>query len=401
MTAKRPPKHICIAGAGIAGLTLALALGKLGARVTVLERNDGIQEFGAGLQISPNARHALDSLGLEKAVDKIGFEAQAIDVYPFKASAPVVSFVLGQAITERYNLPYVVMHRANLAQTLFIACKRFANIDIRFGVSEFDIEQHDGHVDISYKCAKQPDQKTQAAAFVGADGVHSITRTKHLSGPAEEYSGYVAWRALLDINDLSSIMSMDNTSLLMGPGFHAVVYPLPHRGAINVALFAKEPRSVAFGSTTTPTMPKSIKQDPRFAQILDLVKEWRQWPLSAVETSVWHKGRVGIIGDAAHAMLPFQAQGAAMAIESAVVLASLLMQYDDSAAAFKSYTKQRYERVTRVAKQSAKNGEIFHMRPPMSLARDLVLKARGPRNHLSRLDWIYGHQPANSDNKTS
>lgn len=392
MSAQRAPKHICIAGAGIAGLTLALALGKLGARVTVLERNDGIQEYGAGLQVSPNARHALNSLGLDAALETAGFEPEAIDLFPFRAQKPITSLILGDTVRQRYGLPYIVMHRADLAQALFLACKRFANIDIRFGVKKFELKSFADRVEITYHGQTEPPQNITAAAFVGADGVHSHTRTSYLGGQAAVYSGYVAWRALLDINELAPDLSITRTSLLWGPRFHAVVYPLPHRGTINIALFAKETSAVAVGSDERPsTIDKSL-QDPRFAKIIGLVKQWRQWPLSTVQTSRWHEGRVGLIGDAAHAMLPFQAQGAGMGIESAAMLAPLLMQHDDPATAFDIYKKQRLDRVTRVAKLSEKNGEIFHLRQPMSLARDIFVKTRGPKGHLPSLDWLYEYR---------
>lgn len=393
MSAQQAPKHICIVGAGIAGLTLALALGKLGARVTVLERNENIQEFGAGLQISPNARHALSLLGLDEPLQKVAFEPDGIDVYPFRASKPLVNLTLGKKVRDAYGSAYAVMHRANLVQTLFLACKRFANIDIRFSVTDFDLNPRDDDVEVTYTIANKAPQTTTAAVFIGADGARSRTRTKYISGQIEKYSGYVAWRALLDLDALKPELSTQNTSLLWGPGFHAVIYPLPHRGTVNIALFSKEPRSIAFGTDTTPTLPAHAAEDPRFARILGLVKDWRQWPLNAVKTAVWYKGRVGICGDAAHAMLPFQAQGAAMAIESAVILAPLLLKHNDIEAAFKIYTKRRYERVTLVAKQSEQNGEIFHLKQPLAFARNIAVKARGPLGHLKRVDWIYDYKP--------
>lgn len=128
-------RAIYIAGAGIAGLTLALALAKFGAHVVVLERNKAIQEVGAGLQISPNARKALNQLGLDKALHAKSFEPSGIDVYPFRAKKPLVTLTLGAEVARRYGAPYAVMHRADLVEVLFKACKRFANIDILFGVS--------------------------------------------------------------------------------------------------------------------------------------------------------------------------------------------------------------------------------------------------------------------------
>src|SRR5690606_8216517 len=135
-------RTIYIAGAGIAGLTLALALAKFGATVVVLERNPRVQEVGAGLQISPNARHVLDRLGVERALHATAFEPKSIDVYPYGARQPLVTLELGGAVLDRFGAPYAVIHRADLAELLYRACKRFANIDVLFGVRAYDVVSH-------------------------------------------------------------------------------------------------------------------------------------------------------------------------------------------------------------------------------------------------------------------
>lgn len=379
-----------IAGAGIAGLTLALALAKHGARVTVLERNDSVQEFGAGLQISPNARRALNTLGLDDAIRAVSFEPEGIDIYPFSHKKPLTTLELGQAARERYGVPYAVMHRADLVETLFAACKRFANIDIRFGIRNFDVTTTPKGTALSIDASKQ---QSNAFAFIGADGVGSHTRTKILGGTEAAYSGYVAWRTLIDISKLTPEFSNAHTSVMWGPGFHAVAYPLPHRGQTNIALFAKESMSVAFGIRETPNLPKTVQRDPRFARILQSADEWTHWPLAAVKTPLWHRGPIGLIGDAAHAMLPFQAQGAAMAIEDAVVLAQLLVTEQTAEAAFQNFEKIRRERVTRTATISATNGRVFHLHQPFSLGRNLVVKLQGKTGHFTRLNWLYAYDP--------
>src|SRR3569623_680319 len=135
-------RTIYIAGAGIAGMTLALALAKFGATVVVMERNKKVQEVGAGLQISPNARRVLNQLGLDKAVAAKSFEPAASDGYPFRAKRPLISLDLGPVMRQRYGVPYAVMHRADLADALYRACKRFASIDLLFGIMSFDAVNH-------------------------------------------------------------------------------------------------------------------------------------------------------------------------------------------------------------------------------------------------------------------
>ncbi len=386
-------RTIFIAGAGIAGLTLALGLAKFGLQVVVLERNPAISEFGAGLQISPNARKVLDDLGLSDAIAARSFVPEGIDIYPGNRAKPLQTLTLGTAIAERFGAPYSVMHRAELIEILYAATKRFANIDIVFGVDDIALDNKDGlHV-----TASEPDGKTRRGkpfAFVGADGVRSKTRTEVLDGPAAEYTGKIAWRALVAPDALAPVLDLGRTSLLLAPDFHLVVYPLPHRDTVNLALFTKERDPVAL-EQRQPTV--RAKHNGRLRYILDTVGAgWTPWVLSSVETPVWHKGRVGLIGDAAHAMLPFQAQGAAMAIEDAAVLAPLLAASPTAEHAFTRYADLRQARVARVQKTSRKNGDIFHMRWPASVARNAVIKLSGPRDHFRRLDWLYGHDARKS-----
>ena len=205
-------RTVYVAGAGIAGLTLALALAKFGATVVVLERNKAIQEVGAGLQISPNARRVLNQLGLDRQIAAKAFEPSGIDVFPFRARRPLTTLVLGKAMVERYDAPYVVMHRADLADVLYRACKRFANIEIAFGVRAFDAESHARGVSVTADEADGKSRSSRAFAFVGADGVNSATRVSLLGGPQSTYSGYVAWRTTIPMASLQGGVAPDRTT---------------------------------------------------------------------------------------------------------------------------------------------------------------------------------------------
>jgi salicylate hydroxylase len=390
-------RTIYIAGAGIAGLTLALALAKFGATVVLLERNKSIQEVGAGLQVSPNARRVLNQLGLDRQLRPKAFEPTGIEVYPFRARRPLTTLVLGRTVAERFGAPYAVMHRADLAQVLYNACKRFANIDIIFGVQAFDVVSHARGISMIVDESVGIARSTSAFAFVGADGVNSHTRTAVMGGPQATYSGGVAWRTTLPMSALQSVLAPDRVSLLMAPGYHAVCYPLPHRGQVNVALFAGVKEGDAFGSDSPkePALPWAALRSRHFDTIMEAAKgTWGYWPLSTVETDTWHMGGIGLIGDAAHAMLPHQAQGAAMAIEDAAILAPLLMTESDAESAFRRYAALRRPRVERVRRLSKANGLIFHMEWPFTLGRDAVIALQGPRGHLGRLAWLYGYHAA-------
>jgi salicylate hydroxylase len=390
-------RTIYIAGAGIAGLTLALALAKFGATVVVLERNPQIQEVGAGLQISPNARHVLDRLGVDRALHAVAFEPTGIDVYPFNARSPLVSLELGGVMLDRFGAPYAVMHRADLAELLHKACRRFANIDILFGVRAYDVVSHARGVSVTVDEADGKSRSARAFAFIGADGVRSRTRTDVLMGPQAVYTGRVAWRVTLGQSDLAGIIAQDRTSLLWGPGYHAVTYPLPHRRQMNVALFMKARAEDVLGDMPPrmPRLPWSATGSRRFDDIVAAAgSDWGYWPLFTVDTDTWADGGIGLIGDAAHAMVPFQAQGAAMAIEDAAVLAPLLMTDVDAETALRRYQAIRQPRVDRVKKLSEANGRAFHMEWPFSLGRDAVVKSQGPHGHLKRLGWLYGYDPS-------
>jgi salicylate hydroxylase len=390
-------RTIYIAGAGIAGMTLALALAKFGATVILLERNSRVQEVGAGIQISPNARRVLNQLGLDKPISQKSFEPSGIDVFPFRAPKPLVTLRLGGIMRERYHAPYTVMHRADLADILFRACKRFANIDMLFGVRNFDAVTHARGISMVVDEADGTARSARVHAFVGADGVNSETRTRVLNGPAASFSGYVAWRTTLSVDLLRNVLPLDRTTMLLGPGYHAVCYPLPARKQFNIALFAREKASRLDEANPpkAPSLPWAALPSPAFAAILAAAEgAWGYWVVNTVDAPRWSDGGVGLIGDAAHAMLPFQAQGAAMAIEDAAILAPLLMTEPDAAGAFLRFEAMRRPRVERVRKLSNSNGFAFHMEWPFSLARNAVIWGQGPEGHLKRLDWLYGYDAA-------
>lgn len=385
-------RNFIIAGAGISGLTLALALAKFGASITVLERSDGLQAFGAGLQISPNARRVLDSLGLGDEIGANGLEPKALDVYSGRAARPVVSLELGPLMRERFGAPYTVMHRADLASALYVASRRFANIDINFGVTDWTVETQDRGVGVSIKDSATSSRTMRAQAFIGADGVHSQTRQRLLGGPPPQFGGRIAWRALAPAEALKDLIALDRVSVFFSAGHHLVCYPLPHREQINLALF-----SPARHGDAPDTQPPINAVRGRGAEVVRAANaDWTAWPLYTVTTDTWYRGNVAIIGDAAHAMLPFQAQGAAMGIEDAAVLAPLLAESDDPADAFARWSHRRQDRVRKVAALSASNGRIFHMRWPLTLARDAVMRFQGSRAHLNRLGWVYDYDTASA-----
>src|SRR5215217_1494699 len=223
-----------IAGAGIAGLTLALTLAKFGATVVVLERNATLQQAGAGLQVSPNARRVLDRLGLSVPLDQFGLEPRALNPSRPGQSTPFFSMEFGPIMEERFGAPYAVMHRADLADTLYKATRRFANIDIMFGVRNWDVVSHARGVTVAIDEANGQTRTTRANAFIGADGVHSQTRRQVLEGPEAVFGGRIAWRTLVSADSVAGQIANDCVSVFFGAGHHLVCYPLPHRRQVNL-----------------------------------------------------------------------------------------------------------------------------------------------------------------------
>jgi len=390
-----PGRIICIAGAGISGMTLALALAKFGARILLIEREPSIQEFGAGLQISPNARRVLSRLGLDRAIDEVSFRPEGIDVYTARGEKHLITLQLGEIAEHRYGVPYAVMHRQDLAEVLHRACKRFANIDFMFGAKGFAVTETDKGVSVAVDEADGHTRNLRAFAFVGADGVNSRTRTLLLGLPAAQATGLIAWRALLPTSAVWDLIVTNRTSLFFGPGWHLVAYPLAHRNHVNLALFLKDELKPGEDPPRNPVISSRNAPGARVEALLKLAhNSWGRWPLNLVSAPTWHKNSIGLIGDAAHAMLPFQAQGAAMGIEDAAVLAPLLMSEPTADAAFTRYEQIRRNRVARVVKISRSNGQIYGLGGPLALGRDLVVRLGGPTGHLKRLDWLYGYDAA-------
>jgi len=389
-----PIRLVYIAGAGISGLTLALALARFGLRVVVLERNEAVSEVGAGIQISPNARKILDRLGLGEALYEYGFEPAGIDVIPSGRIQPIQTLGLGEAVRTRFGAPYAVIHRGDLAQALFEATKRFANIEVLFGVENFSVRPTEAGVAVSYTQTGRAPVSGPGFAFVGADGVNSTTRSEALSLPEAQPAGVTAWRVLAKPADLGNGIRPDRTTLLLAPRHHMVIYPLPRRRMVNLVLLSARRRDQAVSDE--PGMPGDSDHKVIATLLHRTGARWTPWTIRTHPRHAYGEGPIALVGDAAHAMLPFQAQGAAMGIEDAATLATLLATAPNPSFATLRYRALREDRVRRVAELSKRNGDIFHMGWPVARARDAVIALGGPEAHLKRLGWVYGFEIAQS-----
>ncbi|MBI5264429.1 MAG: FAD-dependent monooxygenase [Bradyrhizobium sp.] len=391
-------RTIIVVGAGIGGLTASLTLASKGFRVVVLEKSDHLEEVGAGLQLSPNASRVLTGLGLQERLALQAVVPEAISIMSARAGGELVRLPLGDAASARAGAPYWVVHRGELQQALAAQASENPHIELRLGCHFEDTAPHAKGLTVAYRNGSSHQQEL-ATALIGADGVWSTVRQHIFPEVQPRFSGLIAWRATLEISQLPREYSARRVQLWMGPNAHLVVYPISGGRKINVV-------AVVPGTWNRPGVSPpgdafeirdvfSPSQWPAPARmIVGAVDKWLKWGLFGVpEGSPWSKGPVALLGDAVHAMLPFAAQGAAMAIEDAAVLANLLADGAASpaevTATFKRYGDLRRARVMRVQRTARQAGHIYHLTGPMALARDTVIRALGAQRMLARQEWIY------------
>jgi len=392
-------RTIVVAGAGIGGLTAALALAAQGFRVVVLEKAARLEEAGAGLQLSPNASRVLIGLGLQPRLAGRAVIPEAVSIMSARHGGEIARLPLGEAATFRAGAPYWVVHRADLQGALAAAVHDNPDIELRLGCQFEDVAAHAKGLTVVQRSGTARHQEL-ATALIGADGIWSTVRQHLFPEVQPQFSGLIAWRGTLDATQLPREVTSRRVQLWMGPNAHLVAYPISGGRLINVV--AVVPGTWNRPGWSAPGEAAEIKNAfasykwPAPARMmLGAVDEWRKWALFTVpEGGQWSEGAVALLGDAVHAMLPFAAQGAGMAIEDAAVLAKVLGESagDNAAgmsAALKRYGQMRRARVGRIQRTARSNGRIYHLNGPAALARDWFIRAMGPQRMLARQDWIY------------
>jgi salicylate hydroxylase len=391
-----PP--IVIVGAGVGGLTAALCLARAGRRVTVLERAAIIEEIGAGLQISPNAGRILASLGLEAELAAVGLEPQAINIRRMESGYILARLPLAKA-RECWGAPFRVFHRADLQQTLLREAQNSKLIDIRTAARVGDFDEGGPGVVLRVHGA-QGKIDVEASGLVGADGVRSSVRGRLIRTfkDAPRYTGYTAWRALISAEAAPPSLRNPETHLWLGPGAHVVHYPLRDASIISVVVIVQDkslrdrtsaPLTIDGAELVQSLALRRINEDLR--SVIEAGDSWRYWPLFArPPLSRWSKGPVTLLGDAAHPMLPFLAQGAAQAIEDADALGRAFMTHGVSIqSAFDAYQRERMGRANEIQRRSMGQGAYVHMSGAAAVFRDFTIKMLGGRGMLARNAWIY------------
>jgi salicylate hydroxylase len=392
-------RTVIVAGAGIGGLTASLALAAQGFRVVVLERAERLEETGAGLQLSPNASRILVDLGLQPRLAGRAVTPDAISIMSTRSGGEIARLPLGEAASLRAGAPYWVVHRADLQAALQAEVNDHPDIELRLGCQFEDVVPHPKGLTVVQRSGTTRQQEL-ATALVGADGIWSAVRQHLFPELQPQFSGLIAWRGTFDATKLPGEHTAPGVQLWMGPNAHLVAYPIAGARQINVVAIVSgtwsRPGWSAPGEVNEIRDAFNVSRWPGPARMMiGAVDEWRKWALFTVpDGGDWSDGAIALLGDAAHAMLPFAAQGAGMAIEDAAVLAKYLGEVEsenaaDVAAALKRYARLRRSRVMRVQRTARRNGRVYHLSGAAALARDLFIKSIGPHRMLARQDWIY------------
>ncbi|AXS41111.1 FAD-dependent monooxygenase [Breoghania sp. L-A4] len=387
-----PERHIVLAGAGIGGLTAALALSGAGFRVTLIERNAALSELGAGIQLSPNAHRILDSLGVIERLGRDCVQPLEIRLNSVRAGGLVGRVPLGDTAVKRYGAPYCVVHRGDLHRALLAAVTARGDIDIHLGAAVADAESDDDGVTVEVQ-GEDGASTLRGDALIGADGVWSAVRRRMLRLPSAQFSGRIAYRALIPATHVRAEDRV-SSSVWMGPRAHLVHYPIRGGEALNLVAVVEDdwheeewsapgdPEQLLPRFADWPEAPRSLLQRP---------DTWLKWALCDVGPgTIWTEGRISLLGDAAHAMLPFMAQGGAMAIEDAAVLARSLTENADTPAALLAYERDRKDRVERVMRTARDNARTYHQDGVGAMIRDMGIRFLSGEKLLHRYDWLYG-----------
>ena len=379
--------RIALIGAGIGGLAAALALSRRGFAVRVFEQADGLREVGAGIQVAPNSARVLRALGLGGELDRLGFQPQAIVVRDWDSGRELRRTPM-QGAEQRYGAPYYQIHRADLLEALAAV---LSDVPLGFGAPVASVSQTDDRAIVMLQDGRQE----EADLVVGCDGIHSLVRrTLHGEQPAR-FTGTMCWRALTPVEVFPAGFVPPDMTIWMGPLGHIVIYYI--RGGKFVNMVAvRRAKSWVEESWSVPSSAGELSEAfPRVnddvRMLLDRAQNCFKWGLFDRDPlPFWSRGRITLLGDAAHPMLPFLAQGAAMAIEDSVVLArSLSESAGNVAAALKSYEAARLPRTARVQLAARAQGQIFHVMSPLArLKRRLGLVPKSDPKLLDR-DWLY------------
>lgn len=386
-------RPIIIAGAGISGLSAALCLTRAGFDVHLIERAGTFDEVGAGLQLSPNASRILITLGLDRLLDPLVGKPQSLMVRNAHSGRVLIDMPFGAEAVRRWGAPMWVAHRADLQAALLTLVRQEKRLRLSPGREVSAVTERATNVSAILRGGPQ-DEDVSTPLFLAADGLWSTLRSPIDLGAPPRFAGRSAYRATVPVDGVPAPLRRNATGLWLGHRAHLVHYPLRGGTLVNIVAIISDDHPEE--NWAAPADTKDVLQ--RFAdfalparELLALAPEWKRWPLY-VRSPLrrWPGTRLLPIGDAAHPMVPFLAQGASMAIEDAWVLTNCLSEEPDIDSALARFKRERTARVTRVQAEAIRNGHVFHLGGIAALARDMALSALGAKGLAARYDWLYG-----------
>lgn len=387
-------RDFLIAGGGIGGLATALALARLGIASRVLEKRPDFPADGAGIQIGPNGGHALAWLGVSKPLRPKAGVPDSIRVHNGSTGEVLSRLPLGARMAQRHGAPYWVVHRADLHAVLLEAARssRFISLSTDAGVTEVRQEES---TTVTVKTSDGG--SLQGAGLIAADGLWSDLRSQLFDGGEPVFANRSAARAVLPINEVPASAVMNDVGIWLGARAHVVHYPV--RGGTELALVvvrADDRPPVTWSSEAPAGWVREGIRDfaPAVRALAAAVPAWRKWGLYELpDPQRLVRGMIALLGDAAHPVLPFLAQGGVMALEDGVTLAQAVAKHDTVEDAFAAYQSARRARVVRVQAASRRNGQIYHLGGAMAAARNTVLRTVPATVLMAQYDWLYGWRP--------
>ena len=383
---------ILVAGGGIGGLSAALSIAAAGRSVTVLEKASELGEIGAGIQLGPNAFHVFDRLGIGERARRMAVFIDSLLLMDAMADGEICRVPLGDDFRAHFGNPYAVIHRGDLHGVLLAGARERPEIMLRTNAEVIDYEQ-DGRC---VTAVLANGEQVHGEALVGADGLWSRIREKVVGDGPPRVSGHSTYRSVISTESMPEDLRWNAATLWAGPKCHIVHYPLSGWKFFNLVLtyHNEAPEPVAGKPVSHEEVSRGFEHVcERARSIISNGSDWKLWVLCDREpVSNWTDGRVVLLGDAAHPMMQYMAQGACMAMEDSVALGDALAGCAGSLeAAFARYQEDRRLRTARVQLQSRWIGDhIYHPEGAHAELRNAIMRAKSPQDWHNTLDWIYG-----------
>lgn len=385
-------RPVLIAGGGIGGLAAAIGLARAGIPVLVLEKARQLGEIGAGIQLGPNAFHAFDYLGVGETARKMAVYVDSLRLMDALTAEEICRIPLGEAFRARMGNPYAVVHRGELHGVFLKACEAHPLVELRTSSAVASYAQ-DGE---TATAILESGERVTGRALIGADGLWSPIRAQLAGDGAPRVSGHTTYRSVIPVEEMPEELRWNAATLWAGPKCHIVHYPLSGWKLFNLVV-------TYHNHAAEPAAGKPVSHDevrrgfehvaPMARQIIEKGQDWKLWVLCDREpVANWVDGRVALLGDAAHPMLQYMAQGACMAMEDAVALAhEMEAAGGDVAAALPAYNARRALRTARVQLQSRAVGEhVYHPAGAHAELRNAIMRAKSPEDWYDTVDWLYG-----------